>query len=630
MNYRKISQQIYEKNNTTLSGSSGFPGDNPDNQDKPESRRNSEKDSKNSNEHEMNARQSKGAMEIGPESSKSKNLSGNDTNSEKLTEILNSILTVDPATSSVKHGKIVTIFEKLKAVIDQIWQIPDEGLEKSVGEATSSSHESRLIVSHVAGKTENLNENELSASGSMRQDVLMSLFHGGSAMKADCSLAALAIGNNSKPVKAINVSGKGTNFEQPKASLNANISADPLTSRVRNATDYDIFKRPYLAKVKVGSRVVGKTGVNNNLINIIFKETVSKDSNKIEVRSLRTPELPVRSMEINPSRTSGTNSGPERTIASDSRKSNFSQRLDQILGPQVNSHASQISSNLFQDNPNNASLKTPVNPIPPSLNQYLFEPTLPSNSFANATTTSEQNANTAPSLTSSSHTLKKLPDNRCQDPNGATISNPAEVTTANQGPSTSKRNRRKQSRRLTQYQCNICRESFRKAKDLDTHTKTLHGKYKCLACGDRLTEFSNLKRHATSHMDILPYRCRLCFKAYRRQDHLKRHMDCNHPGYNPDRDMEVVVDTAEFLKYTVTPQNAVNAHTDPTDIMNASNNLDFMAQDLNPQSSNPNSAATPVISEKNPRNACAEHSVPGTSGANQSSMAKHLNLQANE
>lgn len=169
---------------------------------------------------------------------------------------------------------------------------------------------------------------------------------------------------------------------------------------MRNATDSEIFKRPYLVGVKVGSREVGKTGVNNNPINCIFKETVSEDSNKIEVRSSRTPELPMRStqrestMETHPSRTSGINSGPDRTIASDSGKSNFSQPLNQMLGSQVNPDASQISSNLLRDNSKNAILNRPLNPGPTSLNRYLFEPFLPLISFANATTTSEPNAST--------------------------------------------------------------------------------------------------------------------------------------------------------------------------------------------------------------------------------------------
>lgn len=195
--------------------------------------------------------------------------------------------------------------------------------------------------------------------------------------------------------------------------------------------------------------------------------------------------------------------------------------------------------------------------------------------------------------------------------------------------STSRRTRRTKSRKLIQYQCNICRESFCKVKELNVHTKALHGKYKCLVCGDRFTEFSNLKRHGASHMNIHPYVCRLCRKGYRRQDHLKRHMDLRHRAYDPVRDTEVVVDTAEFLRYTVTPQNVVNAHADHTDVMNTSNNLDFMAQDFNPQSGDSNSAATPIISEENPGKACAEHSVAETSGANQSSMAEHLNLKSN-
>lgn len=88
---------MHEKNNTTLSASSGVPGGDPENRDKPESRRNSGKDSKNSNEYEMNARQSKRSKrdkDIASESSKSKNLSGKDTNSEKPTEILISNLNI--------------------------------------------------------------------------------------------------------------------------------------------------------------------------------------------------------------------------------------------------------------------------------------------------------------------------------------------------------------------------------------------------------------------------------------------------------------------------------------------------------------------------------------------------------
>lgn len=85
------------------------------------------------------------------------------------------------------------------------------------------------------------------------------------------------------------------------------------------------------------------------------------------------------------------------------------------------------------------------------------------------------------------------------------------------------------AKRPTQYSCNICHESFRRAKDLDAHTKALHGKYQCQLCGAKITQRSNLIRHGSQHWKQRPYACSFCSKAYCRQDHLKRHMNRKHP-----------------------------------------------------------------------------------------------------
>nr|CDS33441.1 zinc finger protein [Hymenolepis microstoma] len=139
--------------------------------------------------------------------------------------------------------------------------------------------------------------------------------------------------------------------------------------------------------------------------------------------------------------------------------------------------------------------------------------------------------------------------------NQRTIANPETISPAGHSskpPHTRTRTQRR-AKRQTQYSCSVCPESFRRVKDLDEHTKAVHGKYKCQVCGVKIANRSNLLRHSLKHSNQRPYECPICSRTYTRQDHLKRHMDVNHQGYGANRNM-AVVNVAEVHTSTLTPQ----------------------------------------------------------------------------
>eukprot|EP00102_Acyrthosiphon_pisum_P022797 XP_016660007.1 PREDICTED: zinc finger protein 62-like [Acyrthosiphon pisum] len=57
--------------------------------------------------------------------------------------------------------------------------------------------------------------------------------------------------------------------------------------------------------------------------------------------------------------------------------------------------------------------------------------------------------------------------------------------------------------REKEYQCNICKKSFKKKYNLEVH-KSLHAnikKFNCITCGEQFFELNGLKSHLISHID---------------------------------------------------------------------------------------------------------------------------------
>lgn len=113
----------------------------------------------------------------------------------------------------------------------------------------------------------------------------------------------------------------------------------------------------------------------------------------------------------------------------------------------------------------------------------------------------------------------------------------------------SERTRRKRGRRPSQYVCNLCNKTFRKVCELNLHTKDTHDCYRCHICNAKFTQRSNLQRHEPIHSGERPYKCLRCPKDYLRADHLKRHMNRDHPGYNPDCYALVLSSASESIEF---------------------------------------------------------------------------------
>ncbi|KAM7537814.1 hypothetical protein Aperf_G00000066152 [Anoplocephala perfoliata] len=109
------------------------------------------------------------------------------------------------------------------------------------------------------------------------------------------------------------------------------------------------------------------------------------------------------------------------------------------------------------------------------------------------------------------------------------------------------RSRRKRRRRPSQYVCNLCNESFLRVSELNFHTVSKHGCYRCHLCNAKFTQRSNLQRHEPIHSGERPYKCLRCLKDYLRADHLKRHMNRNHAGYDPISDTLILKNALECL-----------------------------------------------------------------------------------
>ncbi|KAM3172083.1 hypothetical protein ACTXT7_015283 [Hymenolepis weldensis] len=208
--------------------------------------------------------------------------------------------------------------------------------------------------------------------------------------------------------------------------------------------------------------------------------------------------------------------------------------LEQFLLLQMPLNISR--SNLGANNPlTHNLLNTPFNPSISLPSRLSSERTKPLHFVANATKFAPVSATFNPN-SSAGPQLGTL-DTSGSRPNDETL-NQGAISTEGESivqlrdhSSRTPGNRKfpkRRAKRPTQYSCNICHESFHRAKDLDVHTKAVHGKYQCQKCGARITQRSNLTRHEPLHSRQRPYACCFCSKAYCRQDHLKRHIDHKH------------------------------------------------------------------------------------------------------
>ncbi|VDO02626.1 unnamed protein product [Rodentolepis nana] len=162
-------------------------------------------------------------------------------------------------------------------------------------------------------------------------------------------------------------------------------------------------------------------------------------------------------------------------------------------------------------------------------------------------------------------------------------------------PSHLGRSHRTRRMRLTEYSCNWCRMTFPKMKYLDKHTKEIHGKYVCQKCKSEFTEFTNLARHGALHTEVPPFECLLCRRKFNRQDHLKRHMDSRHPGYNPARDTRVCGDNAKFLKYTQIAVNNEHEGVETPEVRNPPVDLTSSATQVGDEQMDTSSGVTAAV-----------------------------------
>nr|CDS29632.1 zinc finger protein [Hymenolepis microstoma] len=70
-----------------------------------------------------------------------------------------------------------------------------------------------------------------------------------------------------------------------------------------------------------------------------------------------------------------------------------------------------------------------------------------------------------------------------------------------------------------QFRCNQCDDVFYSLRDLETHIQKSRNLSKIT-----FSQHSIHLRRAPSRIDIRPFECCLCGKAYYRKDHLTRHM----------------------------------------------------------------------------------------------------------
>nr|XP_029730799.1 zinc finger protein 300-like [Aedes albopictus] len=117
-----------------------------------------------------------------------------------------------------------------------------------------------------------------------------------------------------------------------------------------------------------------------------------------------------------------------------------------------------------------------------------------------------------------------------------------------------------------QFKCEVCSKMFKAKLHLRYHMRIHNGekKFPCRYCEKAFTDFTNRMRHEMSHTGIKPYKCQYCDKSFIRKrfqlehesthtgikmyncavchqgfgqkNSLKKHMQTNHPTFEPSED----------------------------------------------------------------------------------------------
>ena len=89
------------------------------------------------------------------------------------------------------------------------------------------------------------------------------------------------------------------------------------------------------------------------------------------------------------------------------------------------------------------------------------------------------------------------------------------------------------------YECEVCHKEFKRRDHLKTHNNAIHlgVKYPCNKCEHKATNPSDLRKHIRSQHDGTKvsverriYECGVCYKVFKRGDHLKTHNNAIHLG----------------------------------------------------------------------------------------------------
>ncbi|XP_062703319.1 zinc finger protein 761 isoform X2 [Aedes albopictus] len=87
-----------------------------------------------------------------------------------------------------------------------------------------------------------------------------------------------------------------------------------------------------------------------------------------------------------------------------------------------------------------------------------------------------------------------------------------------------------QQQQQKHYQCNTCSKMFWKKRQLDDHTRLVHGEknFVCSVCNKRFVDASRLRSHMRRHDKTKPYKCAKCGKCYKAEKTLANHERIQH------------------------------------------------------------------------------------------------------